>query len=101
MVFVKDANGCEISATAYLQEPGADRSVVSEANVYPNPSNQTFTAEYNGHFAYQIQDAQSGKVLEKGMSVDVAQVGKTLMPGVYHLRIEGNGGPLVRKLIKY
>ncbi|MCJ8163892.1 polysaccharide lyase family protein [Pontibacter sp. E15-1] len=103
-VHIVDANGCEVvesvevaqSVVTGVKGPHAG----TQAHIFPNPSNSSFTLQVQGRFSYQIHGATTAKVVEKGHGLNETQVGEALAPGYYYIRVEGKGKPFYIKLLK-
>ncbi|GAB3641025.1 cellulase family glycosylhydrolase [Spirosoma arcticum] len=78
------------------EEPVA---LAEAAQVYPNPSAESFTLRKGGSFTFDLNDA-SGKALQSGQGVDQTTVGSNLKPGFYLLRVQSGRDVQVLKLIK-
>ncbi len=68
-------------------------------DIYPNPSNGSFTIETIGDFTYTVINSL-GQQLMSGKANDKVQIdGTKLVQGVFFIHLNGNQGYIVKKLI--
>jgi rhamnogalacturonan endolyase len=87
------AGNCNTSAqTAALSADAVE-------NVYPNPSEKSFTIKNTGKFTYVIRD-DTGTVVERGPGEEEVQAGSKLKPGVYIVTIQTGGNSKQVRIVK-
>jgi hypothetical protein len=103
IVFVRDSNGCEITDTVSIYEPGAAPGPIvkwlSKPQVLPNPSHYQFLLIMLGEFEYNLFDLL-GKPLQQGRGANVLRFGGNLRPGIYLLQVKAGSKTYVVRVVK-
>jgi len=107
-VVVSDSNGCNNSATQYVEITGIHEMSDGEISVYPNPSNGNFTVEFVntntlGEVSIDVTNAIGQKVFSEDLSGELNSEKKEIhlnhvAAGIYFVEIK-SGNDFIRKKI--
>ena len=100
-VTITDANGCTFEMTFHVDSSVGfdDEEINANLTIYPNPTQGIFTIQLKGDYQFAITDARGRLIMSKSVSetseVDLSE----FESGVYFVRVQKDGGSVVRKLI--
>lgn len=88
-----------VTAANTLTNSPEEEALATELQVYPNPSNTAFKISTTFKFNYLVYD-DLGKVHEKGEGFKQKEIGATLKPGMYFLKVQNGQNFRFVKLLK-
>jgi hypothetical protein len=100
-VVVNGSNGCSASASIVLgTQAGVDELNQSIISVYPNPTKDALTIDFEGTFTYELL-AINGDVILKGIATDKEIIDmNSLANGVYFISVTSNENTNTVKVLK-
>jgi hypothetical protein len=100
IVVVEDEAGCTATETIVVDSQVGIRENGTIVAVYPNPTVENLTVQFNGTFVYELS-AINGDIIMTGQAVDQEELSLNgLASGVYFMTVKANGNVNTVKVIK-
>lgn len=100
IVVVEDEAGCTATETISVDSQVGIRENGTIVAVYPNPTVENLTVQFNGAFVYELS-AINGDIILTGQAVDQEELSLNgLASGVYFVTVKANGNMNTVKVIK-
>lgn len=92
--------GPRSAATVFVSTIGVNEISAEGFSIYPNPANTYLNIDGKGTYSYEIYDLTGRIVLYNGNANGISKIDvSNMVAGVYFVRISGNNGKTVQKII--